>query len=215
MKIKNFFKEHPVIFMGLYTIVYFVWFLYLEKNIKPKYIISCPIDDLIPFCEVFIVPYLLWFVFIPAVLFSLMYSDRESFWKMAAMMFTGNIICLILYGIFPNGVVAKKPVANENIFCYLVNLLYYTDTPTNVCPSIHVLDTLSAHIAICRSRIALKYPWVKSLTFTFTVLICIATVTLKQHSIIDVFCSFCLMLALEKFAYSNVFSKNEKRIYIR
>lgn len=212
VKIKAFFKEHPLVFSIIYTIIYFTWFIYLEENLTPRYVISSPVDDFIPFCEYFIIPYLLWFFFIPCTLFALMFFDRDSFWKMVAMMFIGNLICLLLYSLFPNSVETKHLVSNENFFCKLVNILYHTDTPTNVCPSIHVLDTFAAHIALSRSRLSEKHTWLKGFSGVFLVLICIATVTLKQHSIIDVFASFVLIFFLEKLAYSKLPQRKPKTI---
>lgn len=189
--------------MVCYTVFHFAFFLILEEviNSKTATVIHCAIDDYIPFCEYFIVPYLLWFLYIPLVLFSLLFKDRESFWKMTTMMFGGNIICLIFYAIFPNTVETKYMVEETNIFAALVNILYANDTPTNVCPSMHVLDTLAAHIALCRSVLTKKFPFIKIGSFIFLMLICIATVTLKQHSIIDVFAAFGLMFVMVKIAY--------------
>lgn len=187
--------------MGVYTAIYFIIFSYLEATVKPRFIIHSPIDDFIPFCEYFIVPYIMWFAYVPAVLFYLVYNDCASFWRMAKMMFVGNMLCLLIYAVFPNGVLPKNPVAADNIFAQMVNALYYTDTPTNVCPSIHVLDTLSAHIALSRSKFVKNMPLIKFASLVFFALVCISTVTLKQHSIIDVFASFILMFFLEKFAY--------------
>lgn len=206
-KIKSFCKEHPVIFMVFYTAVYFIIFSILEATVKPKFIIHSFIDDYIPFCEYFIVPYLLWFFYVPGVLFFLVYNDRNAFWHMVKMMFVGNMICLAIYALFPNGVHPKHFVRPDNIFTHLVNMLYHTDTPTNVCPSIHVLDTLSAHIALSRSRIVRNMPRVRLISFVFFIFVCISTVTLKQHSIIDVFASLILMFFLERYSYGDLKNK--------
>lgn len=188
--------------MGVYTAIYFIIFSFLEATVTPRFIIHSPVDDYIPFCEYFIVPYLMWFIYVPAVLFYLVYNDRDSFWAMVKMMFVGNMLCLLIYALFPNGVMPKQPVKSDNIFSQMVNILYYTDTPTNVCPSIHVLDTLSAHIALTRSKFVKNMTGLKFTSFAFFIMICISTVTLKQHSIIDIFASLLLMLFLEKYAYS-------------
>lgn len=201
--------------MGVYTIVYFMCFLLLEHVIDPRKatIIHCTLDDYIPFCEYFIVPYVLWFVFIPSVLFLLLFKDRSAFWKMASMMFTGNMLCLAIYAVFPNAVITKHSVEDTNIFCTLVNILYASDTATNVCPSIHALDTMAAHIAIHRSDYAKSRRYLKMVSFVFLVLICIATVTLKQHSIIDVVASFCLILILERVVYKKPAESKKRAKY--
>lgn len=199
--IKAYFKNHPFIFTCIYTIIYFACFLTLERTVVPKYTISCFIDKYIPFCEYFIISYLVWFLFVPAVLFFLMINDRDAFWKMAIMLFAGNMLCLLIYALFPNQVPPKQPVENDNIFCMLVNFIYYTDTPTNVCPSIHVLDTLAAHIAFYRSKAAQNMNKLKLLSGFYLVLVCISTVSLKQHSVIDVLAAFLLCAVLYKIAY--------------
>ena len=45
-----------------YFLIYLAWFAYLERTVTRRFhVIHMPIDDYIPFIEVFIVPYLLWF----------------------------------------------------------------------------------------------------------------------------------------------------------
>ena len=39
-----------------------IGFIYIEKRDVPSYhVIHTVFDDMIPFCEVFVIPYLLWF----------------------------------------------------------------------------------------------------------------------------------------------------------
>ena len=48
----------------VYGIFYLTAFQYLEQRDVRPHIIHMKIDDYIPFCEYFIVPYLLWFAYI-------------------------------------------------------------------------------------------------------------------------------------------------------
>ena len=49
----------------LYFVVYMAWFSYVEKNIKTHFhVVHVPLDDYIPFCEYFVIPYLLWFGYV-------------------------------------------------------------------------------------------------------------------------------------------------------
>ena len=116
------------------------------------HIIYSPIDDKIPFIEYFIVPYLLWFVFIAVVFAYFFFTDVDGFYKLAKISFAGMTIFLIISTIMPNGL-AIRPVVFErdNIFVDLVKMLYQTDTPTNVFPSLHVFNSLAACIAIKNS----------------------------------------------------------------
>lgn len=49
----------------IYGIIYMTWFAWLEKNTTGHYrIIHMAADDYIPFCEVFVIPYFLWFAYV-------------------------------------------------------------------------------------------------------------------------------------------------------
>ena len=48
----------------IYGILYMLAFRYVEqRNVRPN-IIHVALDDYIPFCEYFIIPYLLWFFYV-------------------------------------------------------------------------------------------------------------------------------------------------------
>lgn len=69
MNWKQFIYRYKHIFVALYFPVYMVWFVWLEARVDvPFTYIHCAIDDYIPFCEYFIIPYLLWFVYVFATL---------------------------------------------------------------------------------------------------------------------------------------------------
>ena len=50
-------RSRPHLWFQLYWVVYLVWFFTLDWAITdPAYIIHSPLDDLIPFCEWFVLP---------------------------------------------------------------------------------------------------------------------------------------------------------------
>ena len=63
---KNFYERYKhAIPLMVYAVIYCVWFAWLEKKvINPPFIIHMKIDDRIPFLEVFVIPYFLWFAVI-------------------------------------------------------------------------------------------------------------------------------------------------------
>lgn len=128
-----------------YFLIYIPWFLYLEKHVTRNYhVIHAAIDDKIPFIEYFIVPYLLWFVFIAAVMLYFFFTDKEGFYRLAKLMFTGMTIFLIISTLVPNGLnIRPYSFERDNVFVDMVKLLYRADTPTNVMPSIHVYNSLA------------------------------------------------------------------------
>ena len=78
---KKFYERYKhAIPLFIYAIIYLSWFGYLEKTVKrPANLIHMNLDDKIPFCEVFIVPYLLWFVYISAVVLYFFFKDAIEY----------------------------------------------------------------------------------------------------------------------------------------
>ena len=203
-KLKKVFNNHKHAWPLLYVFIYMPWFIILETKFPADYeglhIIHCAIDDIIPFCELFVIPYLLWFLYIPAVFLFLFYHSKNEFYRICAYEFTGMTICLIIYTIFPNGLNLRlTEIDRHNILTELVLFLYQSDTPTNVCPSIHVFATLSAHICLVKSphmKELKSREKIKRFSWIVTVLICLSTMFLKQHSFIDVVCGTTLSVVL-------------------
>ena len=63
-KMKSLILKYRHAWVLLYGLIYMPWFCYLEKRQTIHYLIHSPLDDYIPFVEYFIIPYLLWFVFL-------------------------------------------------------------------------------------------------------------------------------------------------------
>ena len=152
---RNWCSRHPVWFMALYALFYLTFFSLLEHTVlTPDLWVHCRLDDVIPFCKYAIVPYLLWFPWIPFTLFYLLYkAPREDFWRLCVPLFTGMTMALLFYVIVPNGL-ALRPhfVPGNDIFAQLVRMIYRSDTPMNVCPSIHVFNSVTLMLAYYRTR---------------------------------------------------------------
>ncbi|MCI8835390.1 MAG: phosphatase PAP2 family protein [Ruminococcus sp.] len=187
-----------------YILIYLPWFLYLEKHVTRNYhVIHAAVDDVIPFVEFFIVPYLLWFVFIAAVFLYFFFTDVAGFYKLAKLMFTGMTVFLIISTLMPNGQDLRPYVfERDNIFVDMVKMLYRADTPTNVMPSLHVYNSLAACIAVYQSKELQKHKAVCAGTYILAGLIILATMFLKQHSVIDVAAAFVMSYMMYQFVYT-------------
>ena len=60
-KLKPWIKEHPHCYLLGYWIFYLLYFELLEHLITPRYILHSAVDDMIPFNEYFVIPYVMWF----------------------------------------------------------------------------------------------------------------------------------------------------------
>ena len=90
----------------------------------------------------------------------------------------------------------RVEITQTNWAARLVAALQGFDTPTNVCPSIHVSSTVAVELAVRRSESLGKKGWLKAANFVVTVAICLSTMFLKQHSAVDVVLGIALSLLL-------------------
>lgn len=205
MKFKTFVSKYKHIWTLLYIFIYLPWFTWLEKHVTTEFnLVHVGLDDKIPFCEYFIIPYYLWFLFVPAVLIYLFFYSTEEYYKATAFLFIGMTIFLILCTVWPNGINlrAEDDLANKNNICAnLVKGLRKTDTSTNVFPSIHVFNTLGCLIAMLKSKGLVGKKLLKLAATILSVLIILATVFLKQHSILDVVGGFGLAAIMYAIVY--------------
>lgn len=188
-----------------YFFVYLIWFFILEHTVTKKYtVIHCRLDDLIPFNEVFIIPYYMWFAYIFITVAYFFLTSKKDFYKCCAFLFTGMTICLLIYTIFPNGHhlrVDLNSLGRSNVFIDMLSRIYTMDTPTNVFPSIHVFNSVGALIAIHKSEKLRKIKWLQWFALILTILICLSTVFLKQHSVLDVFGGLVLSVIMYFIVY--------------
>ncbi len=138
------------------------WFARLQENInKPYHVMHTALDDMIPFEEIFIVPYLMWFLYVAATIAFFFFRNRDGYYRLCTFLFTGMTISLLVCTLFPNGTDFRPAIdPDKNIFCYLVSRLWSIDPCINVFPSIHVYNSVGVHIAVCHSEELKKHPMI-------------------------------------------------------
>lgn len=167
-------------FGAFFFVVERVW---IRKNYYPIY---CPLDDAIPFCEYFLIPYLFWFVFLVGIhIYTLLY-DTESFKRLMKFIIISYSAAMLIYILFPNCQELRPAVfERDNIFTRFIEGFYQFDTNTNVCPSIHVIGSVAVMLCAWNSKHFSTAGW--RITFGIVaLLISVSTVFLKQHSLVDV-----------------------------
>lgn len=203
--LKKLFQKYKHAWVLSYFFLYIAWFFTLEKTITTNYIpIHIGLDDLIPFNEWFVIPYYLWFAYIFTTIAYFFFTSKEDFYKCIAFLFIGMTVCLIIYTIWPNGQNLRPDLSllgRDNILIRIIAGLYSSDTSTNVCPSIHAFNSIGANIAIHRSEALKKYKLLRIGSTILTVLICLATMFLKQHSAFDVITAIALSFVMYLLVY--------------
>lgn len=172
----------------LYWPVFGLLFAYVERGLPVSgyHVMHCALDDYIPFCEWFIIPYLFWFIFLIGMhLYTLLY-DVRAFRNMMKFIILTYSAALLIFILFPT-CQHLRPVefARDNVLTRLMGAFYAFDTNTNVCPSLHVVGSLAVLFA-ARDTVRFQSPGWKWTFTTTALLISISTVFLKQHSALDI-----------------------------
>lgn len=189
--------------MVIYLIVYLFLFFIVERLTEDHYhLIHMKLDDMIPFCEYFVIPYFCWFAYVAGFVVYFIFIDKESYWPMFWFLVTGMTIFLIVSFLYPNGHELRPAVfPRDNLFTRMIANLYETDTATNILPSIHVYNSLGIHIAVQKSKRLSNHRAVQIASGILCILIIMSTVLIKQHSIVDVISAFVLAAVMYVLIY--------------
>jgi len=172
----------------LYWPIYGIVFYSVERLIKfdSYHSMYHPLDDLVPFCEWFLFPYLFWFAFLVGMLVYTLFWDVRSFKKYMWFIIITYSITIVIYLVFPNMQELRiTDVGRSNALIDFMHWYYDFDTNTNVCPSLHVIGSFAVLYASWNSKHFSGWAW-RTVFFITTVLISISTVFLKQHSVLDI-----------------------------
>lgn len=190
LRLSNLFSEqYRHILLLLYWPVYGFVFWYAEQVHPVDYYFPmyCKLDDLIPFNELFVIPYLLWFVFLIGMQVYTFFADVPVFKQMLKFVILTYTTALVIFFLFPNCQELRPQVfPRDNILTRFMAGFYEFDTNTNVCPSLHVIGSLGSMFAAWKAK-GLQAKGFKIAAFILAFFISISTVFLKQHSILDVF----------------------------
>lgn len=185
----NFLKKYRhTLVIPTYGILYLLAFQYVEQRTVRPHIIHMKVDDYIPFCEYFIIPYYLWFIFITATVFYFAFinKNKKEYWQLVFSLGIGMTLFIIISLVFPNGQELRPSLSGNDIFTQMVRYLYKVDTPTNVFPSIHVFNTVACCIAVFRHKNFYFKRLVPTVMGILGTLIVLSTIFLKQHTLLDV-----------------------------
>ncbi len=205
----------------IYAPIYLYWFIYIEKHKFSHYaVIHTAIDDYIPFLEVFIIPYFMWFAYVSFTLLLYLFSfDVEDYYKNFFFLATGMTVFLVVSTLFPNMHHLRPAVMpRDNIFTRMVQFIYSTDTPSNLWPSIHVYNSIGTMISVHHSkRFGKKGVIIMDVIGS---LIIMSTVFVKQHSFYDVVTAFIMAIVFYILFYhtallENFCMKQERKVAVR
>ena len=207
-KIKDPQFAHLKLLLG--WVVYFMLY-FLTENLIPAE--KCRpvhiwLDDVIPFNEYFLIPYVFFYGMIAFSLGYFLLYHVDSFRQLQWYFIITQLTATAIYILLPTRQ-DLRPAAfpRENFLTDCVRFLYTVDTNTGVCPSLHVALSLGL-VSVWTKERGIRLGW-KIFIVTCAILICLSTMFIKQHSAADFLAAIPVCLLAEFWVYHKW--RNEKR----
>ncbi|MBR6766621.1 MAG: phosphatidic acid phosphatase [Clostridia bacterium] len=188
--------SHLLLLLG--WVFYFAAYFITENFIPMENcrVVHIWLDDVIPFCEAFVIPYTFWYLLIVGSLLYFALYNVESFKKLQKYIIITQVCAMIIYILFPNRQDLRPEVfPRDNILTDIVAMIYAFDTNSNVCPSLHVAYSIGIASVWLREKDAAW--WVKVFVTVSVIMICLSTMFIKQHSALDAFAAIPVCLLAE------------------
>ncbi|MBR6694032.1 MAG: hypothetical protein IKL62_03690 [Clostridia bacterium] len=190
---------------------YFITKLVMDNG--RHYDVSLPIDHSIPLIPVFIVIYILSYLqWIFG--YGIIAKERKEFaHRIISSEIIAKLICLFIFIVLPTSMVRPEITGND-IFSKLTLLIYKIDTPTNLFPSLHCLESW----IIFRASLSLERHGKPTIIINaiFGILVFLSVLFVRQHLILDIPAAiivgeFSLFIG-KKFNTGRVFDKIDSHI---
>lgn len=183
-------------------IVYFLLYFLTEQLIQPEncHLIYSPLDDRIPFCELFAVFYVGWYGLILLSLLWFLQDHIQYFLHLQTYIFTVQLLASVVYILYPSRQALRpETFPRRNLLTELMEFIYRIDTPTGIFPSLHVAIALGIMMIWLRERrVARCIRWGIAL---FCLGVCVSVAFVKQHSVLDIFAAIPLWILGEWVAF--------------
>lgn len=192
--------------LWLTWLVYFALY-FLTENLIPAekcHVMHCFLDDLIPFNEYFLIFYTGWYLLVAGSLLYYFFYDVGRFRELDLYIFVTQMAAMACYIFFPSRQDLRPEIfPRENLFTWVMGLIYTFDTNTGVCPSLHVAYSL-AIVSVMLKDTDLKKT-TKVLVTVFSILVCLSTAFVKQHSVLDILAAIPVVLLGEILIYGKTY----------
>lgn len=140
-------------------------------------------DDKIPTIPIFVLIYFGCYLFWIANYIIISRVNKDHCYRFLRGDLLGKLICGIIYITFPTTNI-RPGLTTSGVFVDILKFLYNIDAADNLFPSIHCLVSWYCFAGVRNCR---EIPtWYKYFSLFMAIMICISTLTTKQHVIIDV-----------------------------
>lgn len=130
--------------------------------------------------SIYVLSYLYWVI---GYVMAARYNSKEQFYRFVFADILSRTICGIFYFVIPTTNVRPELPMN-NIWDWMLAIIYRQDLPYNLFPSIHCLISFLCYLGVKDSKEVHRL--VKAGILLFALLVCVSTQFTKQHYIVDV-----------------------------
>lgn len=192
--------------------LYLLIFLILERiPVSQFWYTQLPIDAAIPFCEWFAIPYCLWYPFLIVVGLYLLRRDTPAYRRYMQFLAITFFVSELVWFLIPNAQGLRPEILpRENICSDIMSLIYSIDTNTNVFPSVHVVGSIGAALAVLDAQPLKKKSLIRWGAVVLAALISISVVFVKQHALLDLLGGIVLSMPAAAWVYDRRKSFNKK-----
>ena len=149
----------------------------------PHIDLSCAIDTFIPFWPPAVYLYIFWYAATFLGLVLIARDSRSLCFRFAGAELLSKLICFFIFILLPTAM-TRSPILGSSLSERLTALIYASDAPNNLFPSIHCLEAYIGARGIAKTK---KLPgWFKIGFYLYALLLCASTVLVKQHVFLDI-----------------------------
>lgn len=192
--------------------VYFLLYVLTENLIPVEKCtpVWCVLDDIVPFNEWFVIPYVGWYVLIVVSLGFFALYNIGNFKGLQTFIMVTQGLAMVCYILWPSRQdLRPAEFPRENFLTWIMGIIYSADTNTGVCPSLHVAYSVGIASAWLKDKSAAWYT--KTFVVIFVILVCLSVAFTKQHSVVDIFAAIPVCLVAEIVAFGGYYKKKWKK----
>ena len=173
----------PLLILGIVNCSVY-WGTRIIASDWKHYDMSLPIDSQFPFLPWTIVIYFGCYIFwVTNIVLGSRFGKTQAYRFIFAEVMS-KIICMFFFLLLPT-TMNRPEIDPKNIFDYAMIMLYKSDAADNLFPSIHCSISWFCFLGVKKNpKIPFAY---KVFSLIFALMVCISTLTTKQHVLVDTF----------------------------
>lgn len=161
--------------------------VYFGSKLLPRrgeaLLLALPWDERIPFLPAAISVYVLSYLFWAVSYLLIARESRRQCLRVLTGDWVAKLICLPFFLLLPT-TIQRPDAAGSGLWLWLTRLIYAADSPNNLFPSIHCLESWICWRGLMGCK---KVPaWYRGFSLIFALMVCASTVLVKQHVLVDI-----------------------------